>query len=111
MKKPDPDGVNARDVAAYQRGERILRERAANRPILNPKGPTPIVSPRDFSVRNEGTLVMIALHSDAAKSWWAEHVQDCQSFGGAYAVEHRYAGNIIQGMLDAGLTAPQTLTV
>lgn len=75
----------------------------------SPKVSTAVVY--DFTARNEGSIILISPHSEAAKEWWSENVSaDAQRFGDAYAVEHRYAGDIIQGMLDAGLSAPQSLT-
>ncbi len=32
--------------------------------------------------------------------WWEENVEDSQTIGGAYAVEHRYADDIIEGFTE-----------
>jgi hypothetical protein len=58
----------------------------------------------DVSVTGDGTVFLFHIHSDAAREFVAEHVsEDRQLFGGAVAVEHRFASNLIHGMRDAGL--------
>ena len=53
---------------------------------------------------NEGSLVKFMLHTDAAVSWWNDNVDDFNKEIRAKAlkeryVEHRYAQDIYQGML------------
>ena len=53
---------------------------------------------------NEGSLVKFMLHTDAAVSWWIDNVDDFNKEIRAKAlkeryVEHRYANDIYQGML------------
>ena len=59
----------------------------------------------DVEVENHGSILLIYLLSDAAQDWVEEHVEaeDCQWFGTALAVEQRMAGDLAQGMADAGL--------
>ena len=54
---------------------------------------------------NEGSLVKFMLHTDAALNWWRENVDDFNKDIRARAarvryVEHRYANDIYQGLLD-----------
>jgi hypothetical protein len=60
----------------------------------------------DFTVRNEGTILLFYPLTDPAREWLKENVQDdAQWFGDALVVEHRYAGDLAMAMLAAGLTA------
>ena len=58
----------------------------------------------DFSVEDHGSIFLITPHTAAAREWWDEKVDDCQSLGPGYAVEHRFIQNISQGILEDGLT-------
>ena len=58
----------------------------------------------DVKVENHGTLFLFRLLTDAARDWVEAHVDpEAQWFGGALVVEHRYARDLAQGMLDDGL--------
>ena len=58
----------------------------------------------DFSVEYHGSRILFRLHSKAAMTFVNENVsEDAQYFGNALVVEPRYAENLAQGMLDAGL--------
>lgn len=59
----------------------------------------------DVWVRNEGTVVQFLPLSDAAREWIDQNVQseDWQWMGRSLVVDHRYAGNLIEGMQGAGL--------
>jgi len=58
----------------------------------------------DVSISKHGTLFLFRPNTDAAKSWITEHVAgDALWFGGALAVEHRYAEDLAAGMLEDGL--------
>ncbi len=35
-KRPDPDGVTAKDIARYEKGQKMLRDRMNNRPLVKP---------------------------------------------------------------------------
>lgn len=63
-----------------------------------------IVPTPDAVVANEGSVVLLYPKTDAAHAWIEEHLpEDRQMFGTATVIEHRYAGDIINGMLDSGL--------
>lgn len=57
----------------------------------------------DITVQNEGTIFLFHLHSEEAVAWVDENVPEPLWFGKALAVEHRYAEDLAQGMLDDGL--------
>ena len=58
----------------------------------------------DFTVDDEGTIVIITQVSEAAKQWLYAHLpEDCPRWGAGFAIEHRYAKEIIEGMQNAGL--------
>lgn len=60
----------------------------------------------DASIRQAGlNLMLIDLHSEAARDWVRDNVGDeAQYFGDALAVEPRYIGNLVDGMTAAGLS-------
>lgn len=59
----------------------------------------------DVQVENHGTIFTFALLTEAAREWVAENVGDesAQFFGGALAVEHRFAADLAEGMIVDGL--------
>lgn len=58
----------------------------------------------DVTIENHGSIFLFHLHTDAAEEWVETHVPgDAMFFGGALAVEHRYAEDLAGGMLDDGL--------
>lgn len=59
----------------------------------------------DVYVQREGTLFLFRVLSDAAQEWIDEHVsaEAWSWMGNGLAVEPRYAVDLAQGMLDAGL--------
>lgn len=69
------------------------------RPETDPDVPT------DFLVCGEGNLMMLQPLTEPAKEWVREHLpSDAPKFGSAVAIEHRYAQDIVNGILDDGLT-------
>lgn len=59
----------------------------------------------DFNIRNEGTIVLFTPNTDRAKQWIAENVaEDSSWLGPALVVEHRYAGPLLEGIINAGMT-------
>jgi hypothetical protein len=59
----------------------------------------------DVTVTNEGNIFIFNPHSHAAKDWIAENVQEnAQYYGNGLVVEHRFAGDIIEGMEADGLS-------
>jgi len=54
---------------------------------------------KHFNIINEGTIVLFEPLTDAARTWWSSNVDpECMTFGKAYAVEHRYAQDIVEGI-------------
>lgn len=60
----------------------------------------------DFHVTDEGSIVLITPYSQDAKDWLENNIgEDAMYFGPSLAVEHRYAGEILYGMQEDGLTS------
>jgi len=58
----------------------------------------------DVVVRNEGSIFMFQPLTKTARAWIEENAaDDGMWFGGQLAVEHRYAADLAQGMLNDGL--------
>lgn len=59
----------------------------------------------DVSVSNHGTLFLFTPISERAKKWVEENVplESWQWLGNGFSVEHRYAGNLAEGMKRDGL--------
>ena len=54
---------------------------------------------KKFEINNQGSIFLFTPLTEDAKSWWQENVSnDCQKFGNAFVVEHRYAYDIIDGL-------------
>lgn len=53
-----------------------------------------------FNVEYHGSIVLIDLLSDEASAWVDEHVHEPIWFGPRLAVELRYAGDIVEAMLE-----------
>jgi len=50
------------------------------------------------------TVYLLRAESDTAQAWIDEHIpEDATRFGGGVAVEHRYIGDIVEGMIEDGL--------
>ena len=63
-----------------------------------------IESKPDVTVEGHGNIYLFRLHTDTAREWVNENVsEDRQMFGGALAVEHRYASELAAGMSADGL--------
>jgi len=59
----------------------------------------------DFKVSGGGSLYILTPCTDAARDWVSEHIgDDAQTWGGGIAVEHRYIGDIVDGIQNDGLT-------
>ena len=57
---------------------------------------------RQFKIINEVSIILFERLTSAAQDWWSSNVDpDAQTFGNAYAVEHRYAGDIMEGIKTA----------
>lgn len=59
----------------------------------------------DVIISDQGTIVLFTLTSPAARDWFDENVQsECwQWLGQSCGIEHRYAGNLIDGLHADGL--------
>jgi hypothetical protein len=55
----------------------------------------------DFHIINHGSIVTFQPLTPEAQSWWDENVNDESGLG---AVEPRYAGPIVEGILEEGMT-------
>jgi hypothetical protein len=59
---------------------------------------------KDVIISNHGSIMLFALLSERAREWVDENVSENRQFlGGSLAVEPRYAADLAQGMIDAGL--------
>lgn len=58
----------------------------------------------DFTISNQGSIVMFYPRSQDAHDWVDDNVglEDWQWLGGGFACEHRMAGDLIEGIRDAG---------
>lgn len=63
----------------------------------------------DFAVANHGTVWTFRPLTPDARSWWAGNVQAGATLGSSYAVEHRYAEAILDGIAQDGLCAQPDL--
>jgi len=57
----------------------------------------------DVSIENHGSIMLFRLLTPAAIDFVDVNVTESESFGNAIAVEPRYAQDLAQGMIDAGL--------
>lgn len=58
----------------------------------------------DFVLGGGGSLYILTPVSIPAKDWCKDHLpEDATRWGMGYAVEHRYIGDIIEGIRDAGM--------
>lgn len=58
----------------------------------------------DFNFTNHGSVCLLTPLTPAGTSWASEHLpEDAPRFGGGIAIEPRYAGQIIEGILNDGM--------
>ncbi len=58
----------------------------------------------DFRILNAGSLIMLTPVTAAAREWVEAHLpHHAQQWGGAVAIEPRYIGPILDGIMDEGL--------
>lgn len=61
--------------------------------------------PSDFSTMNCGSVAILYAHTDAARSWAEDHLDNPMTWGqNGYVIEPRYMGPILDGIRDAGFT-------
>lgn len=66
------------------------------------------MSAPDFIFSCHGTVTLLYPATEAARDWIAEHIpEDAQRLGEAVAIEPRYAGDILEGAMNDGLTIEQ----
>jgi hypothetical protein len=59
----------------------------------------------DFDLHDAGSLIMLEPVTDDAKAWCARHLpDDAPMWGNAYAVEHRFIEDILDGIDQEGLS-------
>lgn len=56
----------------------------------------------DFGITDHGSIWLIRPLTEAAQEWVDENVAVESWFGTAFAVEHRYAVDIVNGIVEAG---------
>jgi hypothetical protein len=63
----------------------------------------------DFTLTDHGSITLLTPLSDAGQEWAAEHlpVEPWQMLGAAIAIEPRYVGAIVDGLLSDGLTVEE----
>lgn len=58
----------------------------------------------DVSLRNEGSIILFTPLTEGARDWISENIpEDATWWSTSLVVDHRYAGQIIEGMEAAGL--------
>ena len=59
----------------------------------------------DFTVNDQGSIVLLMPENDNARVWIDQNIgDDITWWGGAVAIEHRYADDILTGIQRDGLT-------
>lgn len=59
----------------------------------------------DFRFTNHGSITILTPLTEAAQEWVDENLpEDALGFGGGVVIEPRYAGSILEGLQDDGLT-------
>ena len=58
----------------------------------------------DVVTVQHGSIVLLHLHTDAARDWVRDNVSDeAQYFGAALVVEPRFVAHLVEGMIASGL--------
>lgn len=64
---------------------------------------------KDFTYRSLGSVSLLLPNTPAARAWVVDYLpKDAQMFGSAIVIEWRYAEDIVNGILDDGLTIEVT---
>lgn len=59
----------------------------------------------DFELTDHGSVSLLRPITDEAREWIDENIgDDAQWLGRGLAIEHRYVGDIVEGILNDGLT-------
>jgi hypothetical protein len=85
-------------AAAFAEAERGLADHARTLRAKR-RRPRP-----DFDVTDDGSIVVIHPLSEGCRAWIATnvHAEPWQWLGGSLAVDHRYAGDLVEGLVAAG---------
>ncbi len=60
---------------------------------------------QDFTLTFDGSIFLLTPMTEAAREWVGEHLpEDAAQWYGATVIEHRFVQDIVQGIVDAGLT-------
>lgn len=69
------------------------------------KGFIPVQQKVDFDVTDHGTIVLLTPMTPAAHDWVQENLpDDALTFGPSIAIEHRYAEDVLIGIVEDGLS-------
>jgi hypothetical protein len=63
-------------------------------------------SPSDFTIRDEGSILLLTPHTEPARSWIHEHIgpdNGYQPYFPTIVIERRYVYDILDGIDSAGL--------
>ena len=59
----------------------------------------------DFRLDNHGSICILYAESVNGRDWAVEYLpEDSQRWAGGYVIEPRYVENIVNGILDSGLS-------
>lgn len=58
----------------------------------------------DFLFANHGSITILTPLTEAAHQWTEEHIPHAMEHCGGRVIEPRYAGPILEGLVDDGLT-------
>lgn len=67
----------------------------------------------DFSLRDEGSILLLTPRTEPARNWIAEHIGRSNGFQPYYptiVIEPRYIGPILDGIRESGLSLGGPLT-
>jgi len=64
----------------------------------------------DIISLDRGGIVLLYADTAIGRDWLADHVGPCTRYGGGYAIDHGYVGDIIIGALEDGLTVQDSAT-
>lgn len=67
--------------------------------------PTPAIDSADFRIENHGSIFLVVPLTDEAQTWVEENVssEGYQPYWPTVVVEHRYIGNLVDGIRIDGL--------
>jgi hypothetical protein len=94
---------------------RTVRFREVGEPIV--EQPTPELRAEraeraaraDFTLLDEGTILVLTPQTDAARGWVDDHIpDDATRWAGGVVVEHRFITDVLFGTSAAGLTTEVT---